>query len=43
MFSNIFDVEAPGHKTDLDAPIVVGRIDVALVLIMAALAVYFFS
>lgn len=43
MFLNISDVEAPGRKTDLDAPIVAGRIDVALVLIMAALAVYFFS
>lgn len=42
MFSDIFDVEARGQKTALDAPIAVGRIDVALVLIMAALAVYFF-
>lgn len=42
MFLDIFDVEAPGHKTALDAPIAVSRIDVALILIMAALAGYFF-
>lgn len=42
MFLDIFDVEAPGHKTALDKPIAVSRIDVALILIMAALAGYFF-
>lgn len=42
MFSDIFDLDVPGRKTALDAPIAVRRIDVALVLIMAALAVYFF-
>ncbi|WP_027546733.1 DUF1761 domain-containing protein [Bradyrhizobium sp. WSM2254] len=42
MFSNFSDVETPGKKTALDAPIVVSRVDVALILIMAALAVYFF-
>lgn len=42
MFLDSFDVEAPGHKTALDTPIAVSRIDVALILIMAALAGYFF-